>query len=100
MKLILAGLVGLTLMLVACGKSSDPGEDTGSFSQSTFRKSYDISSFGCATGKHVFTGDNENEVFRDYCYELRDGAKNEYCAEDYRKQLFESQRCDDTYAWN
>jgi hypothetical protein len=93
-KLIFAAVVGVTMILCACGHSGDDG----SASNSNYFRYYKLSGDSCDTGEHKFTGDNYDEVLRDYCYELRDGSKNNFCAEQQRYDLFD-QKCG-TYAWN
>lgn len=82
-KLLCLFLVSLSL--VACAKE----EDEKSSKDVTLE--YELSSNGCSTGKHVFTGKTHSEAQLKVCNALKDGELNKHCAASLREMKVEQE---------
>ncbi len=65
----------------------------------TLTKFYSFTSATCSTGEHVFSGNNESLILRDFCGALKDDALNQFCASDERANLYTQNQCDLISDW-
>lgn len=74
-------LILLSTILISCGKKTESQDKE-------VELTYDLTSNGCATGKHVFRAKSKKEALKKYCKALTDGELNNGCAQNLRAMKF------------
>jgi hypothetical protein len=84
MKKIMS-IILMSSLLMSCGKKED------NESESNISLQYELSSNGCSTGTHVFTGSNQQATQLKVCNALYDDKTNNYCAWNLRSMKIKTE---------